>query len=244
MEVTISKSNYTFVDVSNWLDQLDRVYDNAKASMWHFAATLAAGIDQFGRTDPRKRELYEMASNQLGLTIGTLQTYVSAVRSPVASLAIEKDLSFQHARAVLGLAPEVADDLLDQAVANGWAPEKLGHEAWAKKNGLPSQRTLSSAAATYDATEIDDVPFSHQPRNDDGYVWDTQREQWRHVDQPADFDGLWTDDRISSMVQAASCDVEYTDADGMIDYRQYVLADDVCRLLRTMRDEYEIMLGR
>jgi hypothetical protein len=225
MEVTISKSNYTFVDVSNWLDQLDRVYDNAKASMWHFAATLAAGIDQFGRTDPRKRELYEMASNQLGLTIGTLQTYVSAVRSPVANLAIEKDLSFQHARAVLGLAPEVADDLLDQAVANGWAPEKLGHEAWAKKNGLPSQRTLNSAPAAYEATEIDDVPFSHADQPDDS----------------ATYDSLWSDERISSMVDTLR-NFEHTDTDG--DTWRTVLADDVCRLLRTMRDEYEIMLWR
>lgn len=215
MEVTISKSNYTFVDVSNWLDQLDRVYDNAKASMWHFAATLAAGIDQFGRTDPRKRELYEMASNQLGLTIGTLQTYVSAVRSPVASLAIEKDLSFQHARAVLGLAPEVADDLLDQAVANGWAPEKLGHEAWAKKNGLPSQRTLNSTPATYEATEIDDVPFSHHS-----------------TDDSATYDSLWTDERISSAV------------DNLTYAGDMVRDTDVKRLLRTMRDEYEIMLSR
>ena len=214
MEVTISRSNYTFVDVSNWLDQLDRVYDNAKASMWHFAATLAAGIDQFGRTDPRKRELYEMASHQLGLAVTTLQTYVSAVRSPVASLAIEKDLSFQHARAVLGLSPDVADDLLSQAVANGWSAERLSNRAWAERN-VPSQRTLNSTAATYESPEVDDVPFSH-------------------ADQPdgsATYDNLWTDERISSMV------AQHQRGD-------FVPAADACRLLRTMRDEYETAISR
>ncbi len=66
----------------------------------------------------------------------------------------------------------------------------------------------------------------------DGYVWDTQREQWRHVDQPDDFDSLWSDERIDSAVDNLTC------AGDM------VRDTDVKRLLRTMRDEYEIMLGR
>jgi len=230
MEVTISKSNYTFVDVSEWLFRLDNSYERAKSSMWDFVATLAAGINQFGRTDPRKMELYEMATQQIGLTVGTLQTYVSAVRSPVASLAIEKDLSFQHARAVLGLSPDVADDILSQAVAKGWTPEQTSREAWTQKNGA-SQRTLNGTAATYESPEVDDVPFSHQATGEDGYVWDTQREQWRHVDQPADYDNLWTDERISSMV------AQHQRGD-------FIHVADAMRLLRTMRDEYEIMLCR
>ena len=230
MQVTISQSNYTFVDVSNWLEKLDRSYENAKASMWNFAATLAAGIDQFGRTDPRKMELYELASQQVGLTVRTLQTYVSAVRSPVASLAIDKDLSFQHARAVLGLEPDIADDLLSQAVAHGWTPEQTSREAWIQKNGLPVQRTLNSTPQPPPASGIDDdVPFSHT--KDDGYVWDTQREQWKHVNQPADYDNLWTDERIDTMVRSHQ-------------RGDFVHATDVARLLRTMRDEYEIMLCR
>lgn len=217
MQVTISQSNYTFVDVSNWLEKLDRSYENAKASMWNFAATLAAGIDQFGRTDPRKMELYELASQQVGLTVRTLQTYVSAVRSPVASLAIDKDLSFQHARAVLGLEPDIADDLLSQAVAHGWTPEQTSREAWIQKNGLPVQRTLNSTPQPPPASEIDDdVPFSHATVDDtDDYA------------APS----LWTDERISSMVRSHQ-------------RGDFVHATDVARLLRTMRDEYEIMLCR
>lgn len=264
MIATISKSNYTFDSVSDWLTRLNQSYENSKMTMWDFAVTLAAGVDQFGRTDPRKQELYELASQQLGLTVGTIKTYASAARSPVASLAIEKDLTFQHARAVLGLPHEVADSLLSDAVANGWSAERLSQRAWAERNA-PNQRTLTSQPQAQSASEIarrngyhddldaradayandpgayDDVPFSH---GDDGYVWDTQREQWRHVDQPAEADSLWTDERIAAMVDSVACDVEYTDADGLLDYRQYVQADDVCRLLRTMRDEYEIMRSR
>lgn len=292
MEVTISKSNYTFIDVSSWLDRVGRTYDNAKMTMWDFVMTLAAGIDQFGRNDPKREELYELAGHQLGLTIGTLKTYVSAARSPVASLAIEKDLTFQHARAVLGLDEDVADDLLSQAVAGGWAPERLGHEVWAKKKGLPSpydsQRTLTgnapppsangiapqpgramsppSAYATrngYHATDdiddraeylapdayddTDEPPFTdpHSPLYDDpnthdGYVWDAQNGCWRNAAAGPVVDSLWPDERIDAMVDDVACDVEYTDADGYTHARQYVAAEDVCRLLRTVRDEYEM----
>lgn len=265
MEVTISKSNYTFVDVSSWLDKVGRTYDNAKMTMWDFVMTLAAGIDQFGRSDPKREELYELASHQLGLAIGTLKTYVSAARSPVASLAIEKDLTFQHARNVLGLPEDMADSLLSDAVAGGWSPERLGHEVWAKKKGLPSpsQRTLTGntpppsangiapqpgrtmsppstyaprngysnapddiddraeyLAATANAyDDSDDVPFNHSDSDDDGPC----------------VDSLWPDERILSMAQTAA--IEATDADGVTWHA--VLVDDVCRLLRTMRDEYE-----
>ena len=242
MEVTISKSNYTFVDVSNWLDQLDRVYTNAKVSMWHFAATLAAGIDQFGRTDPRRQELFELASQQLGLAVSTLKTYASAARSPVASLAIEKDLTFQHARAVLGLPPDVADDLLDQAVANGWSAERLSQRAWAERN-VPPQRTLTSQAQAYPAIE-----FAHRKGNHDAYSTEPDDVPFSHAttdDDCATYDSLWTDERIDAMVDkhADSTD-DYIAVDGELRRVQVVNADDVKRLLRTMRDEYEIVIGR
>ena len=257
MIATISASNYTFASVSDWLTRLNQSYENSKMTMWDFAVTLAAGVDQFGRTDPRRQELFELASQQLGLAVSTLKTYASAARSPVASLAIEKDLTFQHARAVLGLPPDVADDLLDQAVANGWSAERLSQRAWAERN-VPPQRTLTSQAqaqpaiefarrnGNHDAysTEPDDVPFSHHSNND-GYVWDTQREQWRHVDQPATYDSLWPDERIDAMVDkhADSTD-DYIAVDGELRRVQVINADNVKRLLRTMRDEYEIVIGR
>ena len=295
MQVTISKSNYTFIDVSSWLDKVGRTYDNAKMTMWDFVMTLAAGIDQFGRSDPKREELFDLAAQQTGLAATTLKTYVSAARSPVASIAIEKDLTFQHARAVLGLAEDVADDLLSQAVAGGWAPERLGHEAWAKKNVLPSpsQRTLTGNTPPPPANEIapqpgrtlsppsayaprngyhatDDIddraeylatapeayddeeppftdphsPLYDDPNSHDGYVWDAQGERWRHVDDAPGIDDLWPDERICAMVDSLACDVQYTDEAGDTHDRQYVLAADVCRLLRTMRSEYEALLSR
>lgn len=242
MIATISASNYTFASVSDWLTRLNQSYENSKMTMWDFAVTLAAGVDQFGRTDPRRQELFELASQQLGLAVSTLKTYASAARSPVASLAIEKDLTFQHARAVLGLPPDVADDLLDQAVANGWSAERLSQRAWAERNA-PPQRTLTSQAqaqpaiefahrnGNHDAyvTEPDDVPFSHATTDDDG---------------PA-YDSLWTDERIDAMVDkhADSTD-DYIAVDGELCRRQTLNAHTVRRLLRTMRDEYEIVIGR
>ena len=220
--------------------------------MWDFVMTLATGIDQFGRTDPKRDELYDLAAQQTGLAVTTLRTYVSAARSPVASLAIEKDLSFQHARAVLGLSEDVADSLLSDAVANGWSAERLSQKAWVKRNGPPSQRTLTgnnpppaangiapcngyratddiddraeclaASPAAYDHS--DNVPFSHGTVDDAGPVAD-----------------LWSDERIAQLVDGCACDVEYTDADGLTHTRQYVLAEDVQRLLRTMRDEFQL----
>ena len=264
MEVTISKSNYTFVDVSSWLDKVGRTYDNAKMTMWDFVMTLAAGIDQFGRNDPKREELYELASLQLGLAIGTLKTYVSAARSPVASLAIEKDLTFQHARAVLGLAEDVADDLLSQAVANGWSAERLSNKAWVERNGPPSQRTLTGNTPPPSANGIAhhpgrtmSPPSAYAPRNGyhatddiddraeylamspDAYEDPDDVPFSHHNADCATCADLWPDERIDSMVDAVACDVEYTDADGYTHTRQYVLAEDVQRLLRTVRDEFE-----
>lgn len=269
MEVTISKSNYTFADVPTWLDSVGRTCENADLAMWHFVLTLAAGVDQFGKNDKAKiEELYDLASQQTGVRVTSLKTYVSAAHSPKAVMALEHGLTFQHARAVLGLDDDVADDMLARAKAGGWLPEKLGHEAWAKRNGLPSpsQRTLTgntppppaneiahstkpgrtmsppSAYATrngYRATDdiddraeyleaapdayddTDDVPFSH------------------HRADCATCADLWPDERIDAMVDAVACEVEYTDADGLTHTRRYVLAEDVQRLLRTVRDEFE-----
>lgn len=223
MEVTISKSNYTFPNVSTWLHRLEHSHESAKFSMWDFVMTLRCGLDQFGRTDARKDELYELASQQIGLSVGTLKTYASAVSSPSAAIAIDKGLSFQHARAVLGLDAEVADDMLERAVAGGWGAEKLGHEVWAKKNGLPSptsQRTLTSNTPPPVAPEVDDVPFDHARHDDDGPV----------------VESLWPDERIDDMVQQ----VAQMTVDCYGNPWEVVSAEDAKKLLRTMRDEEQL----
>jgi hypothetical protein len=151
-----------------------------------------------------------------------------------------------------GLPEGQQDEMADMAVANGLSVEALRHEVRKTRPGYITDdsnqpgRTMSppSAYATrngYHATDdiddraeylatspdaYDDVPFSH-------YAAD---------EHPAA--DLWPDERIAAMVDAYACDVEYTDADGYTHARQYVLAADVAKLLRTMRDEYEATISR
>ena len=76
-------------------------------------------------------------------------------------------------------------------------------------------------------------------------MYDTQREQWRHVDQPATYDNLWTDERIDAMVDKYADNTDdYIRIDGELCRLQTVNAQTVRRLLRTIRDEYEILIGR
>lgn len=229
----------SFVDVSAWLTHIGTYYTIHIQSGWEFVDALRLGIEQFGgQNRGAVSELYDLASQHVGLAVRTLQNYVSISRTFPPERR-QPELGINHYIALQGLPDGQQDEFAEMAVANGLSVEALRHEVRKTRPGYITDdsnqpgRTMSPpsayrAPATYDATEIDDVPFSHADQPDDS----------------ATYDSLWTDERISSMVQAASCDVEYTDADGMNDYRQYVLAGDVCRLLRTMRDEYEIMLSR
>lgn len=104
----------------------------------------------------------------------------------------------------------------------------------------------------YNETDSDEPPFTdpHSPLYDDpnshdGYVWDTQGERWRHVDDAPAIDDLWPDERIAAMVDKhALITNDYIGDDGELHRVQVVHAADVCRLLRTMRSEYEALLSR
>lgn len=254
MEVTISKSNYTFTDVSSWLDSLDQTYQRACHHGWEFIYILVAGLDQFGRTDHAKMELYELAHQQTGLSVKTLQDYASTARKPTTRLAIELGLEKGHAKAVLGLDNDEAEAVLTEAAEQGLSVESTRWLARQRKDAYRDDtksdtqpgRTLSPPsayatrndyrtapddiddraeylAAAPDAYDEDDVPFSHH-----------------RADEPPVIDELWSDERIDAMVQSVA--IEATDADN-VTWRT-VLADDVCRLLRTMRSEYEAVLSR
>lgn len=226
MEVTISTSNYTFTDVSCWLERLDHAYGRARLAGWEFIYILRAGVDQLGRTDHAKAELYELASAQVGLATRTLQTYVSAARSPNANIAIEMGLTFQHARAVLGLPEGVAESMLADAVAGGWEPERLSREAWVKKN--TSQRTLRSESSPPQASEIATDPYDAHPLKDD------YDEEPPFADRNGVLYGddceLWSDERIA---QAAGALAHFA-----------VYQSLLWRVIRPMRDEYEIALSK
>lgn len=230
----------SFVDVSAWLTHIGTYYTIHIQSGWEFVDALRLGIEQFGgQNRGAVSELYDLASQHVGLAVRTLQNYVSISRTFPPDRR-QPELGINHYIALQGLPDGQQDEFAEMAVANGLSVEALRHEVRKTRPGYITDasnepgRTMSPpsaySTAPYDAA--DDVPFSHQSRNgDDGYVWDTQREQWRHVDQPADYDSLWSDERISSMVQAQA-------------HNGWLHANDVCRLLRTMRDEYEIMLSR
>lgn len=143
-----------FTTVSEWLSRLDDSYSRAKRAGWDFIVTLRDGIDQFGRTDHRKADLYELAANQIGVSARTLQNYVSMSRSVVASIAIDLDLDFNHANAALGLSEDVARDLLTTAAEQGWEPARVRKEAWAHKNALASHGNMRSRNGHGAATQF------------------------------------------------------------------------------------------
>lgn len=210
MEVTISKSNYTFVDVSDWLTRLDHSYERARLAGWEFLFILCSGLDQFGRTDPRKMELYELASQQTGLSVKTLQDYVSTARKPSTALAIELGLEKGHAKAVLGLDNDLAEAVLTEAAEQGLSVEST---RWRARQYKEPYR---------------DIPIIHPPNGHDDeppFASSTM-----YTDE-APIRDLWPDERISDMV--AQCQ-----------RGDFVHVQDVARLLRTMRDEYEIRLYR
>ncbi|TXH54711.1 MAG: hypothetical protein E6Q97_10235 [Desulfurellales bacterium] len=168
------------------------------------------------------------------------------------------DLTWSHHHYIASLPPNEQIEWLEHAASysltaselNGAIKDKKQATSIATRNELPPAphaqpntdddtqpgRTLSppSAYATrndYHATDdIDDraeyleaapdaydVPFSH------------------HRTDCAAYADLWPDERIDAMVQSVA--IEATDDDG-VTWRT-VLADDVCRLLRTMRSEFE-----
>lgn len=213
----------SFVDVSAWLTHIGTYYTIHIQSGWEFVDALRLGIEQFGgQNRAAVSELYDLASQHVGLAVRTLQNYVSISRTFPPERR-QPELGINHYIALQGLPDGQQDEFADMAVANGLSVEALRHEVRKTRPGYITDdsnepgRTMSppsaySTAASYDAA--DDVPFSHHS-----------------TDDSATYDNLWSDERIDSMV------AQHQRGD-------FVHATDVCRLLRTMRDEYEIMLGR
>lgn len=238
-----------FVDVSAWLTHIGTYYNVHIQSGWEFVDALRLGIEQFGgQNRAAVSELYDLASQHVGLAVRTLQNYVSISRTFPPGRR-QPELGINHYIALQGLPEGQQNELADMAVANGLSVEALRHEVRKTRPGYITDasnqpgRTLSPPSTYaprngYHATDdIDDraeylaadrnayddsndVPFSHSAADDTGPV----------------VDSLWPDERILSMAQAAA--IEATDDDGVTWHA--VLVDDVCRLLRTMRDEYEV----
>lgn len=164
--ITTTAQENTFVDVSDWLTQLDISYGRFRKAGWDFLLVLRGGIDQFGRTDHAKAELYDLASQQTGLSVNTLMTYVSTIRSPISPIAIELGLTFSHARAALGLEAEVANDILNKAAEQSWTPEQVSKEAWIKKASVGMSRRVNGKGATNNHAD-DEPPYNDNAMYDD-----------------------------------------------------------------------------
>lgn len=229
----------SFVDVSAWLTHIGTYYTIHLQSGWEFVDALRLGIEQFGgQNRAAVSELYDLASQHVGLAVRTLQNYVSISRTFPPERR-QPELGINHYIALQGLPEGQQDEMADMAVANGLSVEALRHEVRKTRPGYITDnsnepgRTMSppSAYSSNDYSDIDDdVPFSHQPHYTDG-----TRDA---------MDELWTDERISNMVQQVAHRHYDIDSDDMWRWVQVVPVSDVERLLRTMRDEYEITLSR
>lgn len=144
-EIIIAKQ-IDFIDVSDWLAQISDAYGAHVRAGWEFIDKLRDGIDRFGGQNRHGvAELYELASQQIGLTVKTLQNYVSLSRSfpPERRVA---DLGINHYMAVQGLPDGKQDEMLDKAVANGLSIELLRYEVRkTRPDFIPDVRNESSS---------------------------------------------------------------------------------------------------
>ena len=128
---TLTKPTIT---IDTWIDALQAQYNRYKRAGWDFIFLLRDGIDALPRNDHERAKLYQDINNQLNLAVHTLQNYVSAARKPYATLAQELDLEIGHLDAVLGLADDVAEDVLKLAAEQAWSVSLTRKEAWTRKS--------------------------------------------------------------------------------------------------------------
>lgn len=159
MTTEIINRNRHYGDLSEWLAQLDAAYSMAKVAGWEFLFTLRAGIDQFGRNDIRRMEVYELAANQIGLNVRTLQNYVSVTRKGFTQMAVALDLDMGHANAVLGLDDEHAEDVLQLAAERGLSVAETRRLAWNHR------ASMNSAPVHAVVREEEEIPFSEPYTN-------------------------------------------------------------------------------
>lgn len=169
--ITLTQSTDT--TRQKWLTEIERAYNRFKRAGWEFIFLLRDGIDALPRTDQERAELYEDAASATGLSVHTLQNYVSAARKPYARLAQTKGLEMGHLDAVQGVAPEIAEGILLDAAENSWSVARTRTEAYPRKNAPDVGKQLADAAEQFLA---DDEP----PYNDNAM----------YTDEPASLDRM------------------------------------------------------
>lgn len=172
MTTAIINRERRYVDTSDWLTQLDAAYSMAKTAGWEFLFTLRAGIDQFGRSDFRRMEMYELAATQIGLNVRTLQNYVSVTRKGYVQMAVALDLDMGHANAVLGLDDEHAEDVLQTAAERNLSVAETRRLAWGHRASARLDVSSPNGSATVhdNVREEEEIPFAdpHSPLYTEG----------------------------------------------------------------------------
>ena len=182
---TITKPTIT---IDTWIDALQAQYNRYKRAGWDFIFLLRDGIDALPRNDHERAKLYQDISNQLNLAIHTLQNYVSAARKPYAELAQELDLEIGHLDAVLGLADDIAEDVLKLAAEQGWSVAQTRKEVWTRKSApdigkqavSDVERFLSANTAQ---EQSDDVPYGRDSIHYQDYATEADDNLWTNEAQ-------------------------------------------------------------
>ena len=208
------------ITIDTWIDALQAQYNRYRRAGWDFLFLLRDGIDALPRNDHERAKLYQDIGNQLNLAVHTLQNYVSAARKPYATLAQELDLEIGHLDAVLGLADDVAEDVLKLAAEQAWSVAQTRKEAYPRRNNPDiGKQTVSDVERFLSANEeqTDDVPYG--------------RDSIHYQDYAADADNFFTDE-----------DNSITGHDGP-DHSQgwwTMPMPELAAILRRYRDEGEI----
>ena len=153
---------------AKWLSGIASAYGRYCRAGWEFIFLLRDGIDTLPRNDQERAKLYEDTYHLTGLSIHTMQNYVSAARKPYAQTACELGLEIGHLDAVLGLDDEIAEDVLKLAAEESWPVARTRKEAWARKDVPDVGKELADAV---DRMLSDDEP----PYNDNAMYDDEPR---------------------------------------------------------------------
>lgn len=162
-------------------------------------------IDNLCATHEEKEEFYEIASSQWGASVKTLRNYVSMARSPIARIAQERELTFDHANVVLGLDPEIAEDLLSSAAEQGWSSARLSQIAWGQKIKNPGYRNGDHQATQQQKLPTNDGDFEQQAEelagDEHAYNWTIPAYEPEPEEPPYNNNAAYNDDEILARAQ-------------------------------------------
>lgn len=137
------------LEYDSWVVIGDTLKRMEKSVQWWIGDWLRFGERKYG-------EMYSQALEATGLEYGTLAN-AKYVAEKIESSFRNENLSFTHHYHVASLPPDKRDELLDEAVDNGWSVRELRQEVkWAK---YVSQRTPEPAQEDVPLTVLGPVKY-------------------------------------------------------------------------------------